>query len=54
MHSNIDSINDKVYFEFYDVVKEDGLDPRKAAVNDISNLRLLAHEIFDIKDFPFQ
>ena len=53
MFSNIDSINDKVYFEFYDVIKEDGFDPRTAAVNDLSNLRLLSHSIFDVKDFPF-
>ena len=53
MFANIDSINDKVYIEFYDVIKEDGFDPRKAS-NDTSNLKLLSLRIFDVRDFPFQ
>lgn len=42
MFANIDSINDKVYVEFFDVLKEEAFDPRNTAVNDMSNLRLLS------------
>jgi len=53
MFANIDSINDKVYVEFFDVVKEEAFDPRRTAVNDMSNLKLLSTKEFDVRDFPF-
>ena len=53
MFANIDSINDKVYLELYDVIKEKDFDAKKVAPNDLSNLKLLSHRIFDVKDFPF-
>jgi len=53
MSANIDSINDKVYLEFYDVLKEDAFDPKSTSVNDFSNLKLLSHLVFDVKDFTF-
>ena len=54
MSGNIDSINDKVYVEFYDVVNEQAFDPRASnARTDLSNLRLLSHRIFDVRDLPF-
>ena len=53
MCANIDSINDKVYIEFFDVINEDAFNPKVAASNDVSNLKLLSHRIFDVRDFPF-
>ena len=53
MFTNIDSINDKVYLEFYDVINETGFNPKTAAVEDTSNLKLLALKIFDVRDFAF-
>ena len=55
MFSNIDSINDKVTVEFFDVLKEEAFDPRSSSANsDMSNLRLLSQKIFDVRDFPFR
>mgnify|MGYP003346602358 CR=1 FL=1 len=54
MNANIDSINDKVFVDFYDVLDEESFDPRKAISNDSSNLKLLSQRIFDIRDFPFK
>ena len=53
MFANIDSINDKVYLEFYDVINETSFNPKTAAVEDTSNLKLLALKIFDVRDFAF-
>jgi hypothetical protein len=53
MFANIDSINDKVYLEFYDVVNEANFNPKTVAVEDTSNLKLLALKIFDVRDFAF-
>lgn len=55
MNTNIDSINDKVTVEFYDVLKEEAFNPKSTeARNDMSNLRLLSQKIFDVRDFPFR
>ena len=52
--ANIDSINDKVYVEFYDVLNEQAFDAKASnARTDLSNLKLLSHRIFDVKDLPF-
>lgn len=51
MHANIDSINDKVFIEFFDVLKEEAFDPKTA--NDMSNLKFLSQTIFEVRDFPF-
>jgi len=53
MTANIDSINDKVYLEFYDIIKETAFDPKLANSNDLSNMKLLATKVFDVKDFAF-
>lgn len=53
MTANIDSINDKIYLEFFDVIKEVGFDPKTTQPEDTSNLKLLALKIFDVKDFAF-
>jgi len=53
MNANIDSINDKVYLEFYDIIKETAFDAKQADLNDLSNMKLLATKIFDVKDFAF-
>lgn len=54
MTANIDSINDKVYVEFYDVLNEQAFDAKASnARTDISNLKLLSHRIFDVRDLPF-
>ena len=54
MTANIDSINDKVYIEFYDVLDERAFDAKAGnARTDLSNLKLLSHKIFDVRDFPF-
>lgn len=52
MTANIDSRNDKVYLEFYDVINETAFDA-KSAKNDMNNLKLLALHVFDVKDFAF-
>lgn len=53
MTANIDSINDKVYVEFYDVINETAFDSKTANFNDLSNLKLLALHVFDVRDFAF-
>lgn len=54
MTANIDSINDKVYVEFYDVLNEQALDLKNSqSRTNLSNLKLLSHKIFDVRDFPF-
>ena len=54
MTANIDSINDKVYVEFYDVLNEQAFDAKASnARTDLKNLKLLSHRIFDVKDLPF-
>jgi hypothetical protein len=52
MHANIDSINDKIAVEFYDVTDERAFD-LNADNDDTSNLRLLSMKIFDVRDLPF-
>jgi hypothetical protein len=52
MTANIDSRNDKVYLEFYDVINETAFDA-KTSKNDMNNLKLLALHVFDVKDFAF-
>jgi hypothetical protein len=52
MHANIDSINDKIAVEFYDVIDERAFD-LNADNDDTSNLRLLSMKIFDVRDLPF-
>lgn len=54
MTANIDSINDKVYVEFYDVLNENAFDLKASnSRTNLSNLKLLSHRIFDVRDFPF-
>ena len=53
MTANIDSINDKVYLEFYDVINETAFDSKTANFNDLSNLKLLSLNVFDVRDFAF-
>ena len=53
MHANIDSINDKVYIELFDVINENGFNPKYPDSNNPNNLKLLALKIFDVKDFAF-
>ena len=53
MTANIDSINDKVYVEFYDVVDEKAFDARSNVGTNLSNLKLLSYKVFDVRDFPF-
>lgn len=52
MSANIDSLNDKVYLEFYDVINETAFDAKTGAT-DMSNMKLLALHVFDVKDFAF-
>lgn len=40
MTANIDSINDKVYLEFYDIIDEQAFSNSQGGVNDIKNLKL--------------
>ena len=54
MTANIDSINDKVYLEFYDVLNEEAFDAKKSKDRtDLSNLKLLSYKVFDVRDLPF-
>jgi hypothetical protein len=53
MCANIDSINDKVYLEFFDILDEQRFDPKDPNSNNTDNLKLLALKIFDVKDFAF-
>ena len=49
--STVDSLRDVVYVEFYDVLVEDNFDPKQR--QPMSNLRLLSHKTFEVKDLPF-
>ena len=55
--TNIESITDKVYVEFYDVIEEGAFNPATTGgtnvFNDMQNLKLLAIKCFDVKDFAF-
>lgn len=53
MYCNIDSINDKVYLEFYDIINESAFDTKTTSFNNMDNMKLLALHIFDVKDFAF-
>ena len=53
MTSNIDSINDKVYVEFYDVLDEKAFDAKNNQGTNLSNLKLLSYKVFDVRDLPF-
>lgn len=53
MSANIDSINDKVYMEFFDILDEQKFNPKDQSSNNPDNLKLLALKIFDVKDFAF-
>jgi len=53
MHANVDSINEKVYIELFDVINENGFNPKDPDSNNPNNLKLLALKIFDVKDFAF-
>lgn len=54
MAANIDSINDKVYVEFYDVLNENAFDLKASnSRTQLSNLKMLSHRIFDVRDLPF-
>ena len=54
MTANIDSINDKVYVEFYDVLNEEAFDAKNTRdKRDLSNLKLLSYKVFDVKDLTF-
>ena len=53
MTSNIDSINDKVYVEFYDVIDEKAFDAKNNQGTNLSNLKLLSYKVFDVRDLPF-
>jgi hypothetical protein len=49
--STVQSLRDLVYVEFYDVLEEDNFDPK--VKQPMSNLRLLSHSTFEVKDLPF-
>ena len=53
MFENIDSIHDKVYLEFYDVLNETAFDAKLSNFDNSENIKLLALHIFDVKDFAF-
>jgi len=54
MTGTVDSINEKIYLEFYDVLNESAFDQKAVnARTDVSNLKLLSHKIFDVRDLPF-
>ena len=54
MQANIDSINDKVYVEFYDVLNENAFDVKaQDPRTNLSNFKLLSHRVFDVRDLPF-
>jgi hypothetical protein len=52
MSSNIDSILDKIYVEFYDVLDESAFDPSSSYKN-TKNLKLLGHKGVYIREIPF-
>ena len=45
------SLRDTVYIEFFDVLNEDDFDPKVR--QPMSNLRMLSHKTFEVKDLPF-
>ena len=47
----VQSLRDVVYVEFYDVLDEKDFDPK--VKQPMSNLRLLSHKTFEVKDLPF-
>jgi len=51
LHAMVQSLRDLVYVEFYDVLEEENFDPK--IKQPMSNLRLLAHKTFEVKDLPF-
>jgi len=51
LQSMVQSLRDVVYIEFYDVLEEDNFDPK--VKQPMSNLRLLSHKTFEVKDLPF-
>ena len=53
MTANIDSINDKIYVEFYDVVDEKAFEKECNVGTNLSNLKLLSYKVFDVRDLPF-
>jgi hypothetical protein len=53
MFANIDSINDKIVVEFYDVIEESAFNAATSNKDDTSNLRLLSMKVFDVRDLPF-
>ena len=53
MTAKIDSISDKVYLEFYDVLEEQTFNLKNADMKETKNLKLLALHVFDVKDFAF-
>ena len=53
MTANIESINEKVYIEFYDVINESAFNTKSAEFNDTKNMKILALNVFDVKDFAF-
>ena len=54
MVANIDSINDKVYLEFYDILNEEAFDAKQTKdKTDLTNLKLLSYKVFDVRDLPF-
>lgn len=48
----VQSLRDVVYVEFYDVLEEADFDPK--VQQPMSNLRLLSHKTFEVKDLPFE
>ena len=51
LFSMVQSLRDVVYVEFYDVLEETDFDPK--VKQPMSNLRLLSHKTFEVKDLPF-
>lgn len=51
IHSTVQSLRDLVYIEFYDVLNEEDFDPKVR--QPMSNLRMLSHKTFEVKDLPF-
>lgn len=49
--STVQSLRDVVYVEFYDVLEEENFDPK--VKQPMSNLRMLSHKTFEVKDLPF-
>jgi len=49
--TTVQSLRDEVYIEFYDVLNEEDFDPKVR--QPMSNLRMLSHKTFEVKDLPF-